>query len=71
MRRTARVPIWASIVAPILLGMALGTVGFGFVGVLIAAPLLAIIYTYRGRSRRISRPGEPEILPPQRPPARS
>ncbi|MGH9523918.1 MAG: AI-2E family transporter [Terriglobales bacterium] len=67
MRRTARVPIWASIVTPIFLGMALGTVGFGFVGVLIAAPLLAIFYTYRGRSRRRPRPGEPEILPPQPP----
>lgn len=64
MRRTARVPIWASIVAPIVLGMALGTVGFGFVGVLIAAPLLAVVYAYRSRSKRlppayeIQRPGE-------------
>ena len=71
MRRTARVPIWASIVAPIALGMVLGTFGFGFIGVLIAAPLLAIIYTYRARLRARPRPGQPEILPPQRPPARS
>src|SRR4051812_9296866 len=39
MKRTAKVPVWASIVAPILLGMVLG-----FWGVLLAAPLLAIIY---------------------------
>lgn len=64
MRRTARVPIWASIVTPLVLGMILGTFGLGFVGVLIAAPLLAIVYTYRSRSRRprptyeIQRPGE-------------
>jgi predicted PurR-regulated permease PerM len=42
MKRTARVPIWASILAPIILGMLLG-----FWGVLLAAPLLAVIYAYR------------------------
>jgi predicted PurR-regulated permease PerM len=71
MRRTARVPIWASILTPIVLGMALGTVGLGFVGVLIAAPLLAIFYTYRARRKAPSGVGgQPEILPPERPPAR-
>lgn len=71
MRRTAKVPIWASILAPLVLGFALGTFGFGFVGVLIAAPLLAIFYTYRSRNRRqrpnyeIQRPGEwTERTPP-------
>jgi len=46
MRRTARVPIWASILAPIVLGML-----FSFWGVLLAAPLLAVLYAYRGRMR--------------------
>ena len=46
MRRTARVPIWASILAPLVLGMI-----FSFWGVLLAAPLLAVLYAYRGRLR--------------------
>ncbi len=45
MRRTARVPIWASLLTPIVLGILLPS----FWGVLIAAPLLAIIYAYRSR----------------------
>ena len=44
MKRTAKVPIWASILAPIVLGMI-----FSFWGVLLAAPLLAIVYAYRAR----------------------
>jgi len=43
MRRTARVPIWASILAPIVLGL------FSFWGVLLAPPLLAVFYAYRAR----------------------
>ncbi len=46
MRRTARVPIWASILTPIVLGIFLN-----FWGVLISAPLLAIIYAYRTRNK--------------------
>ncbi len=46
MRRTARVPIWASILAPIVLG-----IFFNFWGVLVAAPLLAVIYAYRARNK--------------------
>jgi predicted PurR-regulated permease PerM len=42
MKRTTRVPIWASILTPIVLGILLG-----FWGVLLAAPLLAVIYAYR------------------------
>ncbi len=45
MKRTVRVPVWASIITPILLGLILG-----FWGVLISAPLLAIIYAYRRRT---------------------
>jgi predicted PurR-regulated permease PerM len=58
MRRTAKVPIWASILAPIVLGMI-----FSFWGVLLAPPLLAVLYAYRARHRQ--RP-DVEILPPER-----
>jgi predicted PurR-regulated permease PerM len=53
MRRAARVPIWASILAPIVLGLI-----FNFWGVLLAAPLLAVIYAYRSRNKRVT-PGNP------------
>ena len=43
MRRTARVPIWASLIVPILLSLI-----FGFWGLLLAAPLLAVIYRLPG-----------------------
>ena len=42
MKRTARVPIWASILAPIVLGIVIP-----FWGVLLAPPLLAVIYAFR------------------------
>lgn len=42
MRRTARVPIWASILAPIVLGIL-----WPFWGVFIAPPLLAVLYAYK------------------------
>ncbi len=42
MRRTAKVPIWASILAPIVLGIV-----WPFWGVLIAPPLLASVYAYK------------------------
>jgi predicted PurR-regulated permease PerM len=45
MKRTARVPIWASILAPVVLGIL-----FNVWGVLLSAPLLAIIYAYRARA---------------------
>jgi predicted PurR-regulated permease PerM len=44
MKRTVRVPVWASIITPIVLGLFLG-----FWGVLISAPLLAILFAYRRR----------------------
>ena len=47
MRRTAKVPIWASIFAPIVLGIV-----WPFWGVLIAPPLLAIVYAYKARYDR-------------------
>jgi len=44
MKRTARVPMWASILAPIALGFAIP-----FWGVLLAPPILAVVYAYRAR----------------------
>ena len=46
MRRTARVPIWASLIVPILLSLM-----FGFWGLLLAAPLLAVIFAYRASAK--------------------
>ncbi len=51
MRRTAKVPIWASILAPIVLGIV-----WPFWGVLIAPPLLAVVYAYRAHYQKSSRP---------------
>lgn len=48
MKRTAKVPVWASIVAPIVMGMFLG-----FWGVLLSAPLLAVVYAYRRRNEAV------------------
>jgi predicted PurR-regulated permease PerM len=49
MKRTAKVPIWASILAPIVLGFLIP-----FWGVLLAPPLLAVVYAYKAkRERRI------------------
>ncbi|HEX6805239.1 MAG TPA: AI-2E family transporter [Terriglobales bacterium] len=44
MKRTAKVPIWASILAPIVLGMV-----WPIWGVLFAPPLLAVVYAYKAR----------------------
>jgi predicted PurR-regulated permease PerM len=44
MKRTNRVPIWASIVVPIALGIVIP-----FWGVLLAPPLLAVIYAFKRR----------------------
>jgi len=53
MKRTNQVPIWASILTPLVLGFF-----FNLVGVLVSAPLLAVVYAYKARGQ------EPEILPP-------
>jgi len=60
MKRTVKVPIWASIVAPIVLGIVIP-----FWGVLIAAPLLAVLYAYREHHRthlRVKEDGPPPLL---------
>lgn len=53
MKRTAKVPIWASIVAPIVLAFVIP-----YWGVFLAPPLLAVIYAYkRHLEQKISRTG--------------
>jgi predicted PurR-regulated permease PerM len=47
MKRTARVPMWASILTPLVLGVIIP-----FWGVLLAAPLLAVVYAYKERQRK-------------------
>jgi predicted PurR-regulated permease PerM len=59
MRRTARVPIWASLTVPIFLSLI-----FGFWGVLLAAPLLAVIFAYRALARSRAKPTIPQQTPP-------
>jgi len=49
MKRTAKVPIWASILAPLVLGIVIP-----FWGVLLAPPLLAVLYAYKARHARAS-----------------
>jgi predicted PurR-regulated permease PerM len=55
MKRTAKVPMWASILAPLVLGVVIP-----FWGVLLAPPLLAIVYAYKARRQK-----EASILPPR------
>jgi predicted PurR-regulated permease PerM len=45
MKHTTRVPIWASIIFPIMLGLL-----FNFWGVLLSAPLLSVIWAYKSRN---------------------
>ncbi len=45
MRRVAKVPMWASIVIPLVLGFLIPFWGF-----LLAPPLLAVVYTYKTRA---------------------
>src|SRR5260370_17797262 len=44
MRRVARVPMWASILAPLVLGFVIPFSGF-----LLAPPLLAVIYAFKAK----------------------
>jgi len=61
MKRQNRVPIWASLLAPLVLGFIIP-----FWGVLLAPPLLAIIYAYKARHQEaVTRSGEGIVLPPK------
>jgi predicted PurR-regulated permease PerM len=59
MKRTTRVPIWASILTPLVLGVLIP-----FWGVVLSAPLLAVIYAYR--DKRKERPAVVIPFPPDR-----
>ena len=61
MKRTARVPLWASILVPIVCAIVLP-----FWGLLLAPPLLAVIYAFRGKKRAPQVVAVPEVLPPER-----
>lgn len=61
MKRQNRVPIWTSILVPLVLGFVLP-----FWGVLLAPPLLAVIYAHRRkRPPEVMRSGEGIVLPPE------
>lgn len=55
LKRTSRVPIWASIFVPILLGIIIP-----FWGILLGPPLLAVVYAFRN--------AKPKFPPQPRPP---
>ncbi len=64
MRRTAKIPIWASLTVPIVLSLLLG-----FWGLLLAAPLLAVIFAYRAVAKKrvvSANDGRPRQTPPGR-----
>jgi predicted PurR-regulated permease PerM len=65
MRRTAKVPIWASLLVPVLLSLMLG-----FWGLLLAAPLLAVIFAYRALGKRRTQETAARNTPRQTPPGR-
>jgi predicted PurR-regulated permease PerM len=65
MKRAAKVPIWASLVVPILLGLMIG-----FWGLLLAAPVLAIIFAYRTFAKSAAERHAVEDAPHQTPPGR-
>ncbi|HZD47408.1 MAG TPA: AI-2E family transporter [Silvibacterium sp.] len=74
LKRTSRVPIWASIFVPIFLGIIIP-----FWGVLLGPPLLAIVYAFRRPKAKFPPQAPPpqaawpappgQTLPPQRLPA--
>ena len=56
MKRVARVPIWASLLTPIVLGILIP-----FWGVLLAPPLLAVVYAYKAWHEKQKLPAEPPL----------
>jgi predicted PurR-regulated permease PerM len=61
MKRGAKIPIWASILTPLVLGFVLP-----LWGVLLAPPLLAVIYAFRNKHRE----QRVEVIPPEALPER-
>ncbi len=63
LRRTSKVPVWASIIVPLVMGYF-----FQFWGILISAPLLAVFYAYRAHRRaELEAPPPVQVLPPDTP----
>lgn len=65
MRRQSRVPMWVSILAPLVLGIVIP-----FWGVLLAPPLLAVVYAYIRRKQvreETTLSGRAVVLPPEQP----
>jgi predicted PurR-regulated permease PerM len=62
MKRGANVPIWASLIVPIVLSLM-----FGFWGLLLAAPLLAVIFAYRAVARKRAAEAAARSMPHQTP----
>jgi predicted PurR-regulated permease PerM len=52
LKRTTKVPIWASITMPIVLGILIP-----FWGIVLSAPLLAVLYAYKARNEKAMNPG--------------
>lgn len=60
MRRKTRVPIWASLIVPIVLGLFLGIWGLA-----LAAPLLAVVFAYRNVGKNSISSGSQQTPPGQ------
>ncbi len=65
MRRAALVPVWASLVVPLVLGFF-----FQFWGVLVSAPLLVVFYSLRAHRRERRELPPVEVIPPAVTPGR-
>jgi predicted PurR-regulated permease PerM len=60
LRRAAKVPVWAAILVPLVMGFF-----FQFWGGLLSAPLLAIFYALRAHRRQLKElPPPVEVIPP-------
>jgi predicted PurR-regulated permease PerM len=58
MKRSARVPIWASILFPLVMGFF-----FNFIGVLLSGPILAVIFAYKHRQAQTVTAQSGEVIP--------
>jgi hypothetical protein len=53
-----KVPIWASILFPLVMGFF-----FNFIGVLLSGPILAVIYAYKHRAAQQRTMRQAEVIP--------
>jgi len=58
MKRTVKVPIWASILFPLVMGFF-----FNFIGVLLSGPMLAVIFAYKHRQAQAALERRAEAIP--------